>query len=191
MTDNVSTITAGSYRFGLHHGPQYNVVVGEGLYEFGTGYPAAENHITDKTSDACVTCHMNVAYGTQAGGHTFNVAYDYHGSTVPNLPASCEECHIPDGGMDLGDKMDALQTDITALLTELGTALETAGVKEVGANYIVHTSNPTVIAPQTELMLAAFTNFQAITEDRSLGMHNPAYIRVLLANTISAVNAAK
>ena len=61
MTDNVNTQTPGSYRFGIHHGPQYNITMGKTLYEFaGTAtYPTTENHITAKTEDACVDCHMS------------------------------------------------------------------------------------------------------------------------------------
>lgn len=195
LTDNSTMIQADSYRWGLHHGPQYNIVIGKGLYEFsGTvDYPTAENHITAKTDDACVTCHMNTAYGTQAGGHTMNVAYLYHGNTVSNLPSSCDECHVPGGGMDLGDMMADLQTEIEEDLAALGTALENAGVKKPGSTYIMYTGSGSsqVINPQSEMMLAAFTNYQAIEEDRSLGMHNPKYVKAVLANTTAAVLAAK
>jgi len=211
ITDNVTEITADSYRWGLHHGPQYNVVVGEGLYEFGTGYPAGENHLLDANfgnlTNACVSCHMGEAYGVQAGGHTMNVGYEYHGSLLPNLPASCETCHVPDGGLDLGDVLADVQIEMAGLLDQLRVALETAGVKKPDVaddpltpkdetaiyNYIMYTGSGAtqVILPQTEMMLAAFTNFQVLTEDRSLGFHNPAYTRAILTNTIAAVNAAK
>jgi hypothetical protein len=201
MTDNTTEITATSYRWGVHHGPQYNIVVGEGLYEFsGTAtYPTSENHITAKTSDACVTCHMGEAYGTQAGGHTMNVGYDYHGSLLPNLPASCDECHKTGGeSTPIATKLTTVQTEIEGLLDDLGAALEAKGVKKPATPtaeniYINYTGSGAsqVIDPQTEMMLAAFTNFQAISEDRSLGFHNPKYVRAILTNTIEAVNAAK
>jgi len=207
LADNSTTITAESYRWGIHHGPQYNLVIGKGLYEFegSEDYSESENHITAKTTNACVDCHMGEAYGTQAGGHTMNVGYEYHEALVPNLPASCETCHEPDSDMDLGDILADLQDEVTIMLDELRVALETAGVKKPDVpdnpatpendpkiyNYIMYTgSGPSqVILPQTEMMLAAFTNFQAITEDRSLGMHNPAYIKTILANTTEAVIA--
>jgi nitrate/TMAO reductase-like tetraheme cytochrome c subunit len=190
MTDNTTEITPSSYRYGIHHGPQYNVFIGEGFYEFegSESYPTGTNHMMTNTDDACVTCHMNTAYGTQAGGHTMNVAYDYHGNTVPNLPASCKECHIDKTAMDLGVKMAALQTDIEEELVALGAALEAAGVKKVGADYIDYTGSSTVL-PQTEMMLAAFVNYDAFEQDRSLGMHNPFYARALLVNTTEAVIA--
>ncbi len=195
MNDNVTEIQPTSYRWGIHHGPQYNIVMGKTLYEFAgsVAYPTAENHMTDKTSDACVTCHMAEAYGTQAGGHTFNVSYEYHSSVELNLPASCATCHIPEGAMDLATKVEEVQAEVEALLAALGTALENAGVKKPGSTYIMYTGSGAsqVINPQTEMMLAAFTNYQAIEEDRSLGVHNPAYVKAILTNTTEAVLAAK
>lgn len=183
MTDNTTTITPSSYRWGIHHGPQYNVYVGEGLYEFAgsTAYPTETNHMIEKTTDGCVDCHMNDAYGTQAGGHTFNVGYEYHGSVVPNFPASCKGCHIDDGAYDIVDKMTDVQEDIEALIMQLDTELQNAGVSD--GEYLHHVSS-TNITPQTHMMLAAFTNWQALFEDRSKGMHNPEYVEAVLLNTL-------
>ena len=195
MTDNVTEIQPTSYRWGIHHGPQYNIVMGKTLYEFaGTEtYPTAENHMTAKTEDACVTCHMAEAYGTQAGGHTFSVSYEYHSAVELNLPSSCNTCHTPETAMDIATKVEEVQAEVETLLAALGTALENAGVKKPGSTYIMYTGSGAsqVIDPQTEMMLAAFTNYQAIEEDRSLGVHNPAYVKAILINTTAAVIAAK
>jgi len=179
-----------SYRWGVHHGPQYNIFVGEGLFEFvgSTSYPTGDYHLVGAASDGCVTCHMNDAYGTQAGGHTFNMGYEYHGSLVPNWPSLCTECHTPDGVLDLDDVLETVQTNIAGLLEELMTELQDAGVMDADG-YLVHTSSssPYGIVPQTEEHLAAFTNWQAIEEDMSMGFHNPAYTEAVLLNTLEVV----
>ena len=179
-----------SYRWGVHHGPQYNIYVGEGLYEFDgtTAYPVDDNHFLTAAPDACVTCHMYDAYGTQAGGHTFNFGYEYHGSVRPNWNSLCITCHTPDGALDLDDLLADIQEDIEGLLEELTTELQTAGVMDADG-YLVHTSSssPYGIVPQTEEHLAAFTNWQAIEEDRSLGFHNPEYTEAVLLNTLEVV----
>jgi thiosulfate dehydrogenase len=38
-------------------------------------------------------------------------------------------------------------------------------------------------------IVAAMLNWQAIAEDRSLGLHNPAYVKAVLTNTLEAVEA--
>jgi len=67
-----------SSRYGVHHGPQANSIAGMGLFEPGTGY---YNSAHSSIENACVTCHMAEPFGSQAGGHTMNIAYEYHGST--------------------------------------------------------------------------------------------------------------
>jgi hypothetical protein len=182
-----ATYTADSYRWGVHHGPQYNVYVGDGLFEFvgTTQYPTEENHLVSTAPDGCVNCHMYDAYGVQAGGHTFNFGYDYHGSVVPNWNATCNTCH--DGGIatfDLDTHLDRIQTTIAGLLEELKTELQGVGVMDEDG-YLVHSGE--TVNDQTEEHLAAFTNWQAIEEDRSLGFHNPAYIEAVLRNTLEVV----
>lgn len=184
-------LTPTTYRWGLHHGPQYNIYVGEGLYEFvgSTAYPQPGDadylHTVNAAAKGCVSCHMNDAYGTQAGGHTFNFAYSYHGSSVNNYPETCFSCHTPEGALDLDDVTDAIQTNIAGLLEELMVELQDAGVMDADG-YLVHTSD-TDIEDQTEEHLAAFTNWQAIEEDRSMGIHNPAYTEAVLLNTLEVV----
>jgi len=182
----IAEMTPSSYRWGLHHGPQYNIYIGEGLYEFtgSASYPTDDNHLVAASPEGCVTCHMNDAFGTQAGGHTFDFTYSYHGSTVANWPALCTECHTPGGVLDLDVVMAGIQTNIEALLDALMLELQTAGVMDA-SGYLVHTA--TDVEPQSEEHLAAFTNWQAIEEDRSKGIHNPAYTEAVLVNTLETV----
>lgn len=182
-----ATLTAGSYRWGLHHGPQYNILAGEGLYEFdgATAYPTNESHIVNATADGCVTCHMAEAYGTQAGGHTWNLSYSYHGSSVYTEPESCATCHGSTAD-DLPTTYGTVNTEVETLLTSLGTELVNAGVIQAGTLYLAVDANGDVLQ-QSEEHLAAATNYIAIEEDRSLGVHNPVYVRAILENTLEVV----
>ncbi|MBS0011130.1 MAG: hypothetical protein KFF49_06955 [Bacteroidales bacterium] len=181
-----SVITPSTFRWGLHHGPQYNVYVGEGLFEFtgSTDYPTTTNHLVSAASDGCVNCHMYDAYGTQAGGHTFNFGYSSYGSTVPNWNATCTACHVPGGVVDLDNLLAGIQGEIEGLLAELMTELQGVGVMATDG-YLVRTGQ--TVNDQTEEHLAAFVNWQAIEEDRSLGFHNPAYTKAVLNNTLETV----
>ncbi len=165
--------------WGVHHGPQANVFAGMGLYDAGSGYSgnSAASH-GELITDACVMCHMAEAYGTQAGGHTMGMTYDYHGHAVLNT-AGCVSCH---------SDLDALETDVEELTAEVGgkldslkTLLDAAGVTAAGDNHPI----PGSYAPG---LAGAFINFQALTEDRSLGVHNPAYVNYILDASIASLN---
>ncbi|MBN2173836.1 MAG: hypothetical protein JW731_06880 [Bacteroidales bacterium] len=161
-------------RFGVHHGPQANTFAGMGLFEVGSGY---NNHVHTNIADACVTCHMTEPFGAQAGGHTMNISYEYHGATELNLNG-CTECHSdPDA---LAENTEELQAEVEELLAELQALLIDAGIynENTGlANTGTYSSN----------VAGAFLNYMAIEEDRSLGVHNPTYIKKILQNSIAAI----
>lgn len=167
-------ITITNTRYGVHHGPQANVVKGTGLFEPGTGYANGAHSNIDNT---CVTCHMAEAYGTQAGGHTMYLGYEYHGSTVLNT-AGCVSCHNDIDAMLVST--EALQAEVAAMLVELKGKLDAMGAMNEGSdNSVAGTYAPEVAG--------AVLNYKAISEDRSLGVHNPSYVRRILQNTIDAL----
>jgi hypothetical protein len=176
---------AGSYRIGMHHGPQYNIFAGEGLYEFTAitqAYPTS-NHLFDETENGCVDCHMGTDVTDRDHSFDFN-----------DFPASCEVCHVSGGMARTFDIINAENgAEIAGLLEDLGDELEEAGVIQVGTHYLVVEPDPdgdpgdTRPVLQTEEHLAAAFNYQAIDEDRSLGMHNPKYVRAVLMNTLETV----
>jgi len=171
--------TAGSYRYGLHHGPQFNVLVGGQLYEFGaaadyTGLMSTK-HILDQTDNGCVECHM-----TAESGHTFGFG---------SFPTSCNSCHA--GSLALSTLVPVFQADIEDLLVELGAQLYAAGVIQSATSlYLMRdgvggtTGN---VLPQTEEHLAAAFNYIVVTEDISMGVHNPFYVETVLLNTLFEV----
>ena len=179
--DDSSTVT--SSRFGPHHGPQGNLLagVGNGAVEFGTGYiNSAHTNITN----ACVVCHMaDVAYGSypMAGGHTMNLTYEYHGGDEYNQNG-CTSCH---GSSDA--EMDALVDDIEAIELEIEAALASLNAKLIARGVMSGTS--AVSKKMKTIEAGAIWNFKSIEEDRSSAIHNPKYIRKLLANTEAAIDA--
>ena len=171
-------LTAGSYRYGLHHGPQLNVIAGGQLYEFaGTQTIPATSHMVTNTTDGCVECHMG-----PESGHTFG---------FEAFPATCVSCHTAGGLFDLETLVPALQTEIAGLIAELGQELFDAGVIQSPTSlYLMRDGAGGTtgdVKPQTEEHLAAAFNYVVATEDMSLGVHNPQYLRAVLMNTLEVV----
>ncbi|PKP03871.1 MAG: hypothetical protein CVU14_01275 [Bacteroidetes bacterium HGW-Bacteroidetes-9] len=171
-------ITVTSSRYGVHHGPQANAYagVGKGLFEVGGGLVNSAH--STMIGDACVTCHMGEAFGVQAGGHTMWMGYDYHGSTVLNT-SSCEVsgCHE---GEDVQALTEEFQGEIATLLADLKLKLDATGITAAG-------SDNSVNGTYSGLVAGACLDYKALTEDKSLGVHNPKYIKKLLENLNEAL----
>jgi len=168
-------ITVSSPRYGVHHGPQSNVFAGVGLFEVGTGLSNSMH--TTLVTDACVTCHMSEAYGAQSGGHVMGMSYEYHGASVMNFKG-CVSCHTDNTA--LVAEFEALQTEVAALLAELKLKLDATGITAAG-------SDNSVNGTYSPLVAGACLDYKAITEDKSLGVHNPTYVKQLLTNLINAL----
>jgi len=169
-----------SSRIGPHHGPNSNLILGKHPFELpGTDHPA-NGHSTSK---GCVTCHMATPYGYQAGGHSMSLKYDSHGTEL-RLLTGCATCH------DIGsspytafnNKIEELQEEVAQLLEDLEVQLTAAGIY-----------NPSTELAKTGTFKAnavlAYLNFNTVKEDRSLGMHNPEYIKSLLVKSIESMTA--
>jgi len=163
-----------------HHGPQGDIMAGVGLYNFN-GTP--EGMHIHGSEGGCATCHMAEGptvdrpdRGPQgrAGGHTWSV--DNNGS---DYTAGCETCHT--SGVDDFEHF-GLQAEVQALLDDLAEALAAAGALEWDAEdgewNDVSGEFPANVA-------AAFWNYMAVVEDRSLGLHNPTYVKGILEGSIA------
>lgn len=178
-----AAVTVTNTRYGFHHGPQANVIAGVGAFKFtGPATIPTATHVHGDPSfneGVCAGCHMNDAFGQQSGGHTWNMSYEYHGSTVENI-AACAECHKTVTNFD----HFSLRPDVKALLAELNTELVRLGIRPVTTDphnyYAVRGTFPADVA-------AAFLNWQMFSEDRSGGLHNPPYVKNVLINTIAKV----
>jgi hypothetical protein len=151
-------------QFGPHHGPQATILFGVGAYEIaGVQYPASgtSNHFK---SGACVTCHMGKTNG-ETGAHTFNASL-----------ANCTKCHSGATNFDV----DGLQTTVGKMLVELDSLMRLKGMINKDGN-ILPANFPIDYA-------GAYYNYTLIKDDRSLGVHNPAYTIAVLKNSISSLN---
>lgn len=166
-----------SVRTGPHHGPQGNILFGNGLAEIAgsTAYPTkgTADHLT-KTGGSCVGCHMT-AYAAGTGGHSFK----------PGVGA-CNGCHEGDDITDFN--YGGVQSDIESRLEELETKLMALGAlvevtDEEGVVSIAPADKKTVPMVQAQ----AVFNYFGVKEDRSMGVHNPKYVRAIMNNTLEAL----
>jgi hypothetical protein len=149
---------------GPHHGPQSNILLAN-LGATSTGTPNA-SHL----DAGCVGCHMTEAAGdgiNAEGGHTF-------WATVESCQAA--GCHTSATDFDVFSG----QTNTAAKLATLSGHLITAGILDSTG----HLHDGTY----TNAVYQAWWNYTVITEDRSLGVHNPAYTATLLDEAIDLVD---
>jgi len=161
-------------RIGPHHGPQANIVTGVGFAEIaGTvAYPkpGSSTHFVG----ACTGCHMSTFTAGQ-GGH----------SLIPSL-AACNTCH---NATEKNFDHNGVQTEIAADLVILRDLLVAKGILSATPSTtvpIVITYAPVVGTFPMVQAQAAF-NYFGLMDDKSIGVHNPPYVRALLQNSIAAV----
>jgi hypothetical protein len=156
-----------------HYSAQGNVLFGNGFAEIpgAVAYPTkgTSKHLT---MASCTGCHMPEVANRQ-GGHTFN----------PSLKA-CNECH---GSNDLNFNYGGVQTDVKKQLDVLRDKLLALDVITKTTVDGVDSYAP---KPGTVPMVQAQAvfNYMGIKYDRSYGVHNPKYVKALLANSIQALN---
>ncbi|MBL4938800.1 MAG: hypothetical protein JKY16_00650 [Lutibacter sp.] len=153
-------------RYGPHYGAQSILL--EGIYGVeiagSTAYPTAVS-AAHRNGASCVSCHMGEPNG-EDGQHTM----------VPTLN-SCVTCH-GDGAESL---MTNLQEEVDGYMTELEVLFEAQGLL-VDGSLVYNVDYPATVAD-------AYWNYKFIYYDHSKGVHNPAYTRALLKNSIEALEA--
>jgi hypothetical protein len=96
----------------------------------------------------------------------------------PNV-ATCQACHSDAESFDI----NGVQTEVQAQLDELGDALVAAGVlSEDGPE-----GHPTVEEAPEGVATALWNWIYIAHEDKSLGVHNPAYTKALLEAAFAAL----
>jgi hypothetical protein len=179
-------VTITSSRYGPHHGPQGNNLWGVGGYEVAgsESYPDAGSHA--HVGLGCVSCHMApVPYGGRtAGGHTFNMTFEYHGSVNYNVDA-CTACHSALEDQEDFD-LNGVQTEVEDLLEQLATIFINMGYLNAESGLWDIPEGGLVVSAD---VAGAMLNFKTVEEDRSHGIHNPPYMIALLKNALEVMQA--
>lgn len=171
-------------RWGPHHSTAANTLAASGAVEIPGSMNYNDTRHLQFVSKGCVSCHMGQAYGSQAGGHTMWMSYDYHGSEVDNVVA-CTTCHA---GLKKFDDKNQIITNTTAQLIELRNKLAAAGILDTTASHGVFASDILFKGTYPSNLAAAAWNYLYVAADGSKGVHNPAYIKAILQNSIEAID---
>lgn len=187
---NYVEVTAGSNRFGPHHGPQTDMLLGVNAVNYGKTISSSAHR--DVVEDTCATCHMqtvastNAAF-THAGGHTFAVAWDTGTNTIELLDA-CVKCHgkvdsfnFKRQDYDGNGVTEGVQTEVKGLLSKLAQLLPPVGVPKPNHS----PTNLTITSSWTKQQLRAAYNYLFVVEDGSYGIHNLTYAVGLLKASIA------
>lgn len=166
---SAATFTITSSHFGSHHGPQANVLSGQGAYDLPGQAMPAQTSLGSHTQFGCVGCHMQPADGVTAGGHTWRIMVD--DATVLNQ-GGCTDCH---GANPFGSR--GTQVAVQDLLDQVAAELQTAGILDA--------SNAVVAGTYDTDLVKAYLNYYMIESDRSLGVHNPTWVKGVLQNTLN------
>jgi hypothetical protein len=172
-----------SSRFGPHHGPQGDMLVGTNAYTWGETLDQSP-HFND-TENACVDCHMYpntspLNSDASVGGHTFSMVSLSGDDNV----AACSNCHGTFGSnfsdkkfymngsadLDKNGVAEGLQIEVEGLLEQLAVLLPPANDPAIGV----------IDSSWTLDQAGALYNYRQIEEDRSMGIHNPRFTVGLL-----------
>jgi nitrate/TMAO reductase-like tetraheme cytochrome c subunit len=180
---DTDSLSVNSNRWGPHHGPQFLMLAGKGAFEMGSSAFGSTNH---KGNATCRNCHMGSAQGDNVGGHTLIMSSTETGDNV----AVCKPCHT-----SIGTTFDynGVQTEIYTKFNTLKTLLGNANILDTvstSINYMllkgVSAAHPKKFSQKE---LSVFWNFQLVYADRSMGVHNHAYIRDMLDAGIAYFSA--
>lgn len=188
---SVSVITLTNYtvtssRFGPHHGPQGDMIEGTNLFTDFPSFTAGQSTHKNAVRDACAGCHMgNVQShgGYTVGGHSFNMEDEEGNSQV----AFCTPCHATatskldftaDQDYDGDGLIEGYQTEVEGLLDTLRVLLIDQGILN-GSTGLAKTGTYA-----DGRIVGCYWNYNAVEEDRSLGVHNYKYIVSVLQASI-------
>ena len=181
-----SKISITSAYWGAHHSPVANVFSGNGAYAMqGDKYKSPHTQ-----GEICKTCHMAEAYGSQAGGHTWNMTYEYHGGETANI-SGCLTCHseadFPKVGGHVTFDRHGVQTEVFNDLSLIRMELANRGWLDTTTSnglfefdrVIASSSSPLELDPDDA---GSLFNYLLLASDKSFGIHNPIYYKAILAN---------
>ncbi len=167
--------------WGPHLSTQSAMVHGTAAYEVAGSvtYPTPGSSM--HAGAGCTKCHMPDAFGNQAGGHTLNMTYFYHGHDA-DWVAGCTDCHSGIEDFDVNGK----RTMVIELTDSLHHMLMAEGLLDKDGYVVASESSPLKLSPEQAGLIH---NFKFVEEDMSEGVHNTKYAVALLQNSIEALSA--
>jgi hypothetical protein len=191
-----------SSHFGAHHGPEADLLLGVNypIFEDENGntivFPTSPHGVAvlpgETQGNACVNCHMAGELADPegninlVGGHSWNMN-DSEGNDHVEACAPChgnvgtsfkDKKYYLNGNADLDGNgiAEGLQVEIKGLADRLALLLP-----PVGQNEVVLVNGDSTLTPS--IMKSAYVYFW-IEEDRSFGIHNPAFAFAILKASI-------
>jgi len=181
--------------WGPHHGPQSTMLEGiQGAEIAGAiGYPTGQ--FPHRANSSCVECHMSKGTDATNGGHTWNPTRN-----------ACASCHDINSFTEFD--RNGFQTETNdRMATLLGLLQNVVGqdiTKDANGDYqpvfeadgVTPVTHVSMIDPTNGHAILGLYNFKdvqaawnyiLVREDRSEGVHNPAYVDALLPNSIQAL----
>ena len=146
---------------------------------------SAVNGAHSRLKKNCITCHMasppEGPDGEWVGGHSFRVISKGVSPRVFNS-GPCDRCHL---GLTL-EAVEQFQSKIQSLLDNLESRLPFRTIQTGDSSHAEprYPADPALSSVQS---MAAY-NFYMIQKDGTLGVHNPKYIRLLLEDSIRALD---
>jgi hypothetical protein len=188
-----SDIGNASSHYGPHHGPQADMLIGANTPDFGIQFISSAHYVA--TENACVDCHMGGEHLDPAGnvnvvgGHTWNMN-DAEGN---DHVEACAPCHgnIGDSFKDKKYYING-NADLDGNGTAEGLQIEVHGIMEYLSEFLPHDENGNVSITEDnadsldltpEIMRGGYV-YIWLEEDRSFGIHNPAFTIGLLKAAI-------
>jgi Collagen triple helix repeat (20 copies)/Cytochrome c552 len=176
VTNNIS-----SSHWGPHEGPQSDVYTGKGGYRYaGKVYGTSEHASFAK---GCVNCHMpSVAANQGVGDHSF----------APQL-ATCKTCHSTAKSFDVLSGQTTVKAGLQRLRETLNNLLlltrdegPTFGPLDAAAladqNFELDLARPK--NPVDADTAGALYNYFVLARGSAFGVHNPAYTRQLIFDSV-------
>lgn len=189
-------LVSGGSSQGPHHSVQGDILFGINAIQYGLDMPSSRHW--DVVENACVTCHMqetpadmNTNALNRVGGHTFRIGWDGAGnpSNAVHLTEACAPCHgevenFNFGGEDYDQdgSVEGVQQEVSDMLYELAMLLPPVG-QPVVSNSLIFTASVPTTGMGLRIRRAAY-NYEMVSYDGSLGVHNPKYATALLRASI-------
>jgi hypothetical protein len=191
---------AGGSSFGVHDSTAGDMIEGVNAITYDKVIPSGSHSAT--ITNVCVGCHMQPVASsdpafTKAGGHTFSMSYTVvtNGVTTEvDKVDVCVKCHGPMHDFNLVRKdyngdgvIEGIQTEVKKLADKLTTLLPNSTYQANSNNYVADglVKTPSVKTNWPTRFLNGAYNWQFVTRDGSMGIHNAPFAVGLLKASIA------